>query len=981
MADAVISVVVERFAAIIEDQIRYEINLVRGVEKELLNLSDKLKTIRNVLDDAERRGVSEQSVKSWLKKLEATAYEMDDLLDEWNYTLLKHKMEASAEPEPKKMVCCSFIPSSCLSFKKVTIRRDIAKKIENLKATLDQILKEKDDFGFVVSLPATDHVSNHWKIQSTSSVELEKIVGVDIERNKNEIVSKLMLKASKHTQILSIVGMGGLGKTTLAQLVYNDTRLVKDVFDLRIWVCVSDPFDVAGVARGIVESVTKESMPTNVNQLGTVLEKLRDCISGKRFLLVLDDVWTERYDEWEPLKINLRDGAAGSKILVTTRKTMVAKMMDTSDDDIYHPQQLSDEECWSLMRLVSLSGRSEEECGELEKVGKKIASKCKGLPLAANVLGRVLQLKTSLEEWEDVDKNKIWELENAKVDLFPHLVLSYNELSPSLKRCFSYCAVYPKDYRFDAETLIGEWMALGYLGPVSGNHQVELKGREYLNNLAMRSLFQDIEKSEFGEQIKSCKMHDIVHDFALFLRQNNEVADARRMCCQVCDPLVVSQAREYRCLFWDKESPLEHCDCVTSVRVIRTTWSLRGSLPRGMKKLIHLKWLDLHSWTRMPKDELEIICRLYFLQTLILSYCGLKEIPQDIGNLVHLRRLSLNGNEGLKELPERIFSLVELHTLSLADCDVQEIHKKVGNLSQLRLLDLSGNRFLPKLPESICSLVELRTLNMESTYVGYLPEAIGELRNLHILPLEVFRVGGPYNKLGLLKKLFHCLTRSRILRLEFLFNSKSEMVELVEDARGAELKILFEKLKSLKIRFWSWMDEKEQSSSSSLWMELIEALVPHHNLKELEINGYGGSLLPALWKLPDLEILILDEIKHLKLVGREFLGIESNDVVAFPKLRQLEIVDWKNLEEWEDITEEEEESEAISVMPCLTNLTVSWCPILKKLPHRLLHKVSPSLRSLSIINSTLLEEMYFDKEGSAWRSISQHNPHLRLPGH
>ncbi|XP_057791379.1 putative disease resistance protein RGA4 [Salvia miltiorrhiza] len=100
MADAVISIVAERVAAIIEDQIRYQVNLVRGVEKEVLYLSDKLNTIRNVLDDAEKRGVSEQSVRNWLKKLEVTAYEMDDILDEWNYTLLKHKMEYCRSTDP-----------------------------------------------------------------------------------------------------------------------------------------------------------------------------------------------------------------------------------------------------------------------------------------------------------------------------------------------------------------------------------------------------------------------------------------------------------------------------------------------------------------------------------------------------------------------------------------------------------------------------------------------------------------------------------------------------------------------------------------------------------------------------------------------------------------------------------------------------------------------------------------------------------------
>ncbi|KAL1538547.1 putative disease resistance protein RGA4 [Salvia divinorum] len=655
MADAMISVVVERIAALIEEKIRYEVSLVRGVEKELPELSDKLKTIRNVLDDAEKRGVNDKSIKGWLKKIEATAFEMDDILDEWEYSLLKHTMEASAEPKK------------------------------------------------------------------------EKVHGMDIYRKKSDIVSKVMLNDA---QILSIVGAGGLGKTTLAKLVYNDNQ-VGDRFQLRIWICVSDPFDAAGIARGIVDIVGKETIPPNTNQLALALQTVEAPISGKKFLLVLDDVWTEDESQWKDLKISLQCGAAGSKILVTTRNERVAKMMGTSDDDMYRPNHLSEEECWSLLRDTSLPGKSEEECGKFECFGKKIASKCKGLPLAAIVLGRFLKFK-NLDGWKNVVNSEIWQMEKVEVELFPHLVLSYNELSPTLKRCFSYCSFYPKDSRIHAETLIEQWMAQGYLCSVSGNDEVEVKGRECLNNLAMRSLIHDVE---------------------------------------------------------------------------------------------------------------------------------------------------------------------------------------------LRRLDLSWNGELKELPESICSLVELQILKIEDTSINFLPEAL-------VIIVTVINVDG-----------------------------------------GSR------------------------------------ALVPHHKLNRLEIMGYGGSRLPhcmssplifikeirlydlsevsslpAMGKLPLLESIRIRNVDQLKLVGHEFLGIESSsddDVVAFPKLKELTIKECQKWEEWEDITEEEEESAAISIMPYLTELTIFECKSLKKLPHRLLRKASSSLRFLTILRSTELIKTYEDdNEGSPWRSISQHNPQL-----
>ncbi|XP_057796673.1 putative disease resistance protein RGA3 [Salvia miltiorrhiza] len=961
MADAMISVVVERVAAIIEDQIRNEVNLVRGVEKELLDLSDKLNTIKNVLDDAEKKGVNDQSVKTWLKKLNDTAYEMDDILDEWNYTLLDHKNKIMMLLLSKRYVA----PSSHL----------------HAFAKLDQILEEKLKFDLVISPPKTLPVPNSWRVQSTSSIEFEKVYGR--REDRDNIVRKLI---NRDTQIVSIVGMGGLGKTTLAQLVYHDTQ-IKDCFELTIWICVSDPFDVAEIARGIVASVTKESIPPHTDQLELVLEKLKDCITGKKFLLVLDDVWTEEYNKWKLLQINLKHGAPTSKILVTTRNVRVAKMMGTAPDDVYRPRQLSDEECWSLMCSISLSGMSEEECGEFEDVGKKIASKCNGLPLAVNVLGSLLINKSSLNEWENVLDSEIWKLDKAEEDLFPHLVLSYNELSPALKHCFSYCAVYPKDSRINVERVIQEWMALGYLGSVTKNGGSELKGREYFNNLAMRCLFQDFEESGSREHIKWCKMHDIVHDFAQFVWQNNERGEMRKKSCQLaCDPLLGSHVQVYRSIYWDKRTPLLLCDCLTSVRVLRFESLLVDGPPQGMKKLIHLRWLDL-SGNALSEKDCKIICRFYFLQTLLLAYCSLEEILGEIGNLVKLRRLDLSGND-LKELPESMCGLVELQSLNITKC-----------------------WYLNGLPEGIHRLQNLQHLLIEDTCATRsLPQGVGELSGLRTLGLTTFEVGSDCNKLGLLQKLNH-LTGD--LDLKIYLKCSSDLEELVEDAREAQLRNKIH-IQNLSITFEDKMNEREwASSTSSLWMDVIEALEPNiQKLQKLEIWGFGGSMhphwmssplnlikeihlsmfsegcsLPAMGRLPFLELLSLVGMEELKAVGREFLGIESSSfsstsnhvVVAFPKLKVLQFEYFRKWEDWEDITAKEEESEDVSIMPCLTQLNIFWCKDLKKLPHRLLRKTSSSLQILNIRSSSELIKRYEeDKKGSAWRSISQYNPKLQL---
>ncbi|KAK4427327.1 putative disease resistance protein RGA3 [Sesamum alatum] len=382
MADAVVSIALERLADFIQTQIQEEVNLVRGVKKEVDYLSSKLNTIRNVLEDAERRRYKDKTIQNWLNKLEDVSYDIDDVLDEWNFAALKFRIEGSEDFPSSRMKECPFMPSSCLCFNKVATRRDIAKRIKGLKERVSVILNEKDEFSFIVNQPVINPQESTTRDRSTSLVDLSDIHGRESDRDV--LVSKLMLevagKQESGPDVISIVGTGGIGKTTLAQLVYNDDRLVS-CFELRIWVCISEVFDGIRIAKAILEGVTRRS--TELNKLDTLLNCLKDSILGKKFFLVLDDIWTEDYSKWEPFKNSFNCSNHGSKILVTTRSERVARVMRTTE--IYHLGQLSDEDCWLLMKRLALFGRNEENYEDLQKIGKKVAEKCKGLPLVAKV--------------------------------------------------------------------------------------------------------------------------------------------------------------------------------------------------------------------------------------------------------------------------------------------------------------------------------------------------------------------------------------------------------------------------------------------------------------------------------------------------------------------------------------------------------------------------------------------------------------------
>ncbi|RVW83204.1 putative disease resistance protein RGA1 [Vitis vinifera] len=425
MADALVSIVLERLASVLEQQIRQQVTLVVGVESEVDNLKSTLQSIRAVLGDAEKRQFTEELVKVWLERLKDISYQMDDVVDGWNTALLKLQIGAENPciPKPKISSC---LPSPCVASNKF--------------------------FCAVILFCGRDADTN---------IIIGKLLGGSCQE-------------SSSLYIISIVGMGGIGKTTLAQLAYNHEK-VTTYFHERMWVCVSDPFDPMRISRDILEALQKDSC--GFHNLEAVQQKIRTLIADKKFLLVLDDVWTENYELWEQVESSLKGGAPGSRILVTTRNENVSTMMGTT---YKHPLgELSKEQCWSLFSNIAFYGRSREKVEELENIGRKIADKCRGLPLAAKVLGSLMRLKDNKEDWESILNNEIWQLD----------VIEKHLSTP-----------------------------LFYLNS-RGSIEMEKTGGDYFEDLVSRSLFQDFRRDDEGNII-SCKMHDIVHDLAQYLTKN-----------------------------------------------------------------------------------------------------------------------------------------------------------------------------------------------------------------------------------------------------------------------------------------------------------------------------------------------------------------------------------------------------------------------------------------------------------------------------
>ncbi|KAB5513641.1 hypothetical protein DKX38_027547 [Salix brachista] len=408
-------------------------------------------------------------------------------------------MKVNEHPRKTIKKVCSFMIFSCFCFREVRLRSHFARKIQKLNDRINGIVSEKNTFDFKLSEGETKRPEHKITVSVIDATEIK-----GRETDKGKIVKMLVSESSDQEpapRTISLVGMGGIGKTTLAQLVYNDHE-VGTYFGKRIWVCVSDPFDEIRIANAILEALVGSAQ--DLIELQALLERIQELVSGKRFLLVLDDVWNEDSTKWEQLKNSLKRGCLpGSRFLVTTRKREVANCMGSSSTDILELGLLSPDECWSLFSQLAFFEKNSRD-RDLEETGRKIAERCKGLPLAAKTLGSLLRFKRSRAEWESVLNNHVWEIEEAESKLLAPLWLSYHDLPTEMRPCFLYCAVFPRDYTFKRDTLIKLWMAQGFLRETQ-NQEMEATGGECFEALAARSFFQDFEKDEHDGRIIQLK--------------------------------------------------------------------------------------------------------------------------------------------------------------------------------------------------------------------------------------------------------------------------------------------------------------------------------------------------------------------------------------------------------------------------------------------------------------------------------------------
>ncbi|KAG6530853.1 disease resistance protein RGA2-like [Zingiber officinale] len=852
-----------------------------GVEDDLKKLKDSLanamlqiSTIENLWLKDE---VLQQRLKELLIDLKDAAYDADDLFDEFQYRILKQQIEQQGDeagnrassssystPPPGKKIKTSLSSYASGLFGKgddddnnnndVQRMREIKGRLDDNSVALEKIyssLGTEDDRG------KKQLVSSESRQTSSFSIE-PQLFGRDKELQqlkdlllKSEVASKF---GQSGVSVLSIDGIGGIGKTTLAQEVFNDSS-VEEYFKLRIWVCVSENFSTERLTREITEYTTKEKC--NVPNFAALQVVLKEKITQERFLLVLDDVWNEERHKWESLCAPLRFGKPGSKILVTTRSRSIAGMV--GDVDPIHLDRMDEKSFWEFFKKCAFGfSNSGVHDPHLEAMAKKMTCKLKGLPLAAKTLGGLLSKKLDEQHWKSILDSEIWQLPQEENGIMPALQLSYQYLPPHLKQCFAFCSLFPKDYKFSESELIGIWIAEGFIVH-QGSIRMEELGSNYFHELVNRSFFQKSTTRLRKQGSRSNYFHELVYRRSFFQKLGTKTDRRGRFFIEsstdgkfVMHDLIhdlaelISMSESYRV-----EKGKSHA-IPSTIRHLSLHKEEKGTQTRCLTEFSHynkLRTLNLSfGYTRESFIfDCGVLEKFKKIRVLDLSHCALRELPDNIGMLIHLRYLDLSWNQKIRRLPESLCNLYNLQTLILRECI---------NLESL--------------PHGMMKLINLRKLDAMEHVVDKFIHNITEIGKLTSLQnLSTFKVlkdnGHKLAELNGLKRLRGKLCITNL-----------ENVENKDEASIASLNSK-EHLNRLELQ-WTSLQESDSDDKLHISEQVLEGLQPHHNLQWLTIRGYNGAR-PPNW---------LHEQVYSRLEALQLQNCKNwNDLLVIGQLSQL----------------------------------------------------------------------------------------------
>ncbi|GAU29582.1 hypothetical protein TSUD_153320 [Trifolium subterraneum] len=712
------------------------VNMIRGIPNdEIAHMKHELETIEEAIHQADKMADAEgddqsHGTREKIKQLIEASFRIQDVIDKYIIREEQHL------PDPGCVDAASDYAKTKI------LRLQIAHDIQNIKSRISEIkdTSSKKDHEASSSSATNPNATLLRNLQNAPLYMDEyDVVGFEVPRDK---LVDCLVKGRDKLTVVSVVAMGGQGKTTLAKNVFDNNTVVKH-FDCRVWITVSQPYKLEGLLKDLLHKLYKQmgrDPPPSIDQMDrdSLVYEVRTNLQQKRYVVVFDDVWNIHF--WDEIQLAMIDKKNGSKILITTRNMDVAKKF--SSVEVHELKSLTKEQSLDLFNKIAFSDLDGCCPENLIETSSKIVEKCNGLPLAIVVISGLLSFKNrnALELYKFNENIISSELKGRHSSISKILGHSYHDLSYNLKSCLLYFGIFPEDSELCPKPLIRQWIAEGFVKDDWGRTLEEV-AEGYLTELIHRNLVQVVSVSVDG-RTKYCRVHDLVH--AMILEKFEDLS--------FCKTINV-----------DGQSTLT--GITRRLSITTNSDKLMESINSShVRSLFYINSNLSESFVRKIPTKL--------LKVLVLKDDELLEVPEDFGSLIHLKYLELNGTfrKNCYVIPISIGMVENLETLDLRFAFSCKMPKEICKLRKLRHL-IGNNITLSGLKDDIGGLTSLQTLRGIYLYeyedyedddnrVTDLIQELGKLKQLRELALSGVKtsymsvLSSSINKMQLLEKLF-----------------------------------------------------------------------------------------------------------------------------------------------------------------------------------------------------------------------------------